>query len=129
MAVGPYDRIPSLDIPVRKELDYRIPIVLGGNRDHPADRVDSCNCSALAASHFGHSFAYSDHTSSTLCCQVLVTAKANRIGRSGPCREALKKPPRPSIAQQRSLNSTPRTTRSEEHTSELQSPMYLVCRL
>src|SRR5437879_13455597 len=35
----------------------------------------------------------------------------------------------PSIQSQPSEAYTPRAGRSEEHTSELQSPMYLVCRL
>src|SRR5437762_5804326 len=33
------------------------------------------------------------------------------------------------IFEQRRRNGRPRLARSEEHTSELQSPMYLVCRL
>src|SRR5437763_10811823 len=35
----------------------------------------------------------------------------------------------PKVSASRSLTNATSTTRSEEHTSELQSPMYLVCRL
>src|SRR5437763_7997745 len=37
--------------------------------------------------------------------------------------------PRPALAGEESRRGPPARLRSEEHTSELQSPMYLVCRL
>src|SRR2546426_1832244 len=46
-----------------------------------------------------------------------------------PCRGAGRRPPRPSLLRGRRFVRRPRSKRSEEHTSELQSPCNLVCRL
>src|SRR5437762_8827681 len=69
--------------------------------------------------------------SSDVCSSDLCTANETRpCASQGPWRPWARfasiptRPPRPCRAQARRLSS-----RSEEHTSELQSPMYLVCRL
>src|SRR5437879_8302760 len=57
-----------------------------------------------------------------LCClPPEVFLDPNRFGRH--------EPQRPLRCADRRRNATDAAVRSEEHTSELQSPMYLVCRL
>src|SRR5437763_13359999 len=56
---------------------------------------------------------------------TLFRSRGRGQGRAGPHRRGAARPGADQRAQRREL----RALRSEEHTSELQSPMYLVCRL